>query len=71
MSRVLKGWREIAACTPFSESTVRKKYGPNMIEVRAVYRSRLGRQKRWTYWTTENLLTIYLRALADKNDGEI
>ena len=71
MSRVLKGWKEISAMTPFSTETVRRKYGPNMIEARAVYRSRLGRQKRWTYWSTENLITRYLIAYADKNDGEV
>ena len=31
MSRMLVGWREIAAMTPFSEETVRKRLKPGML----------------------------------------
>jgi hypothetical protein len=71
MSRVLKGWREIAEMTPFSEETVRKRLKPGMVGARAVFRSKLGKSKRWTYWSTESLITRYLIALADNNNGEI
>jgi hypothetical protein len=71
MSKVIIGWKAISELTPFSESTVRKRLKPGMIKACAVYKSRLGRQKRWAYWTTENLIERYLIALSDKNDGEI
>lgn len=71
MSKILRGWKEISQMTPFSEETLRKKYGPGMIKACAVYRSRLGRQKRLTYWSTENLIERYFIKLANINDGEI
>lgn len=67
---LLMGWAEIAKHTPFSESTIRKKFKPAMIKSGIVFKSRLGRGKRPTWWTTESLLLRFFMA-SREDDGEL
>jgi hypothetical protein len=67
---LLVGWAQIASHTPFSESTIRKKFKPAMIEAGVVFKSCLGRGKRPTWWTTESLLLRFLMEAREDN-GEL
>ena len=77
MSKILVGIKEMALLTPWTEQTFRKYHLPDMVKARVVFRSKLpcvgndGKKRRfWQYWSTENLITRYLMALAD-NNGKI
>jgi hypothetical protein len=59
MERV-EGWENIAEFFPYSEITVRKKFGPEMLATGVVFKSHIGRGKKRVVWSFPSLIKEYI-----------
>jgi hypothetical protein len=57
---IVQTWREIARYTPYSEVTLRKKYGPEMLKAGFAFKSNPGRAKRPMVWSFPSLIKAYI-----------
>ena len=65
---IVKTWPNIAKLTPYDEQTLRKKYGPEMLEKGFVLKSRFGRRKGLTVWAFPSQVIKYFTVLGQKNE---
>ena len=57
------GWKNIAKLTPYGEQTLRKRFGPEMIEKGYVIKSRLGPRGRVYCWAYPEMVKKYFMLL--------
>jgi hypothetical protein len=59
MERV-EGWENIAAFFPYNTEVVRKKFGPEMLDLGFVCKSYVGKGKHVMYWSFPKLIKLYI-----------
>lgn len=57
-------WENIAKLTPYSEQTLRKRFGREMLSLGIVIKSHIGRSKRLIVWGWPSMIIGYFRQKA-------
>jgi Holliday junction resolvasome RuvABC ATP-dependent DNA helicase subunit len=63
---IVVGWDQIAEFTPFSTQTVIRKFGPEMLRLGFVLKSKTGRSKRPRVWAFPSQIMKYFTLLGQK-----
>jgi len=63
---VVKTWKEIAKYTPFSEQTLMRKYGKEMLQRGVVHKNAIGRAKKVIVWAYPSQIIKYFTIKSQK-----
>jgi hypothetical protein len=61
MNQMLKGWKEIAGCTPFCADTIRRNYRKKLVQAGVLFFAYCGRPRRKTPCAYSQDLTGYFK----------
>ena len=65
---VVQTWENIADLTPYTEQTLRKRFGKEMLSLHIVMKSHVGRSKRPIVWGWPNMIRQYFREKAKRGE---
>ena len=60
MEKQVKGWKNIAAYFPYHTDVVKRKFGREMLESGAVFKSHIGKGKEVLVWSFPSLIKAYI-----------
>ena len=63
---IVKTWKEICKLTPFSDQTLQRKYGPQMIREGVVLKDRIGKARTMTVWAYPEVVKRYFTLRGQK-----
>jgi len=68
---ILVTWKEIGKMFPMNTAYVANKYGKEMLETGAIFKSKIGMARTAKVWTYPELIRKYVRLKAQENKGWI
>jgi len=65
---IVKELKNIAKYTPYHYQTLRRKYIDDMVEKGFIFKSRIGKKKRLTYWGYPDVVKKYFILQGQKKE---